>query len=261
MKYFDQHIHTTYSPDGRSELSSYLEKVETLGISNFVVTDHCDFHEGLQDADFDKQLEEIKVLRKKYPHLNIMQGIELGYEKVNVDRIKNFISTHNFSLINLSIHLYKDIDYYFIQDFQKYGIDNVMRYYLENAIEAVTNIDDFDVFCHFDYAYKTTVQYGEKVDIKDYEELIIKLFKTIIAKDKVLEINTKVQSVVNSDEHLDYILGLYKSLGGKNLIINSDAHHIDRYLDKFEEMKIALKRNGFDKICYFVDRKRYYYDI
>ena len=77
----------------------------------------------------------------------------------------------------------------------------------------------------------------------------------------MLEINTKVQESINDDEHLKYILRLYKSLGGNYLTLSSDAHKKERYLSGYDKYSKIIKNSGFDRLCYFVKRELYFYDI
>ena len=99
--------------------------------------------------------------------------------------------------------------------------------------------------------YDLTLEELQQLNLLDSKDLN----KLIIEKDKCLEINTKVQNAIN-DEHTLYILSLYKKLGGKHLTLSSDAHAADRYCSSFDKYIKIIKEEGFDHLCYFVNRER-----
>ena len=94
-----------------------------------------------------------------------------------------------------------------------------------------------------------------------YEDKIKKVLNNLIKNDKTLELNTKVQQAIGDIEHTKYLLKLYKSLGGVNLTISSDSHSCERYLSGVEYYQQIARECGFDHLVYFVNRKRYNYQI
>ena len=84
--------------------------------------------------------------------------------------------------------------------------------------------------------------------------------KELIKKDKAMEINTKVQSVLPM-EHTEYLLKLYKSLGGIHITLSSDAHELRRFCDGFDKYIPVIKKCGFDHLTYIVKRKKYQIEL
>ena len=171
-------------------------------------------------------------------------------------RIKDIINYHHFDLINFSLHESDNIDYYFHQDFLKYGVLETLNIYFSRELEAIKNFNDFDVFCHLDYGFKTAYLEDHSLSIRQFEPQIIKIMKDLIKKDKALEINTKVQEVLPIG-HTLYILQLYKSLGGKYLTISSDAHEVERFCSSFDTYINLAKKVGFTHLTYFVNREKH----
>ena len=264
MKLHDQHVHSYYSFDSEQPIEEYLNKALEVGVSYFVLTDHCDLNylDKGEDLFFDikKQDEELNLLQEKYPSIKMLRGIEIGYKPSEINRINNIIKDNRFDLINLSLHESDKIDYFFKEEFDKLGIDQTLKLYFQRQIEALESFDDFDVFCHLDYGFKTAYLIDNSLRISQYEEYIIKIMKEVIKKNKALELNLKVQEVLPI-EHTLYILNLYKSLGGKYLTMSSDAHKIDRFRIGFDKYMKIVKDSGFEYLCYFIKRKRYLYTI
>ena len=259
MKLHDQHVHTHFSFDSDETLEKYLDRASELGLEYFVFTDHCDLnylHKG-KDLffDIDKRNEEIKRLNKIYPNINILNGIEIGYQPSELNRINDILSNYKFDLVNFSLHEANDIDFYLKDEFIKFGIDNVLNIYFDNQITAIKEFDNFDVLCHLDYGFKTAYLLDNSLSIKKYEDKLTEIMKILIQKEKALEINIKVQSVLPV-EHTKYILNLYKNLGGRILTISSDSHSADRLNKDFEYYINIVKECGFTHLSYFIDRNR-----
>ena len=260
----DQHVHSYYSFDSEQRIEEYLDKAISLGLDYFVLTDHCDLNymDKHKDLFFDiqKQHQELKELQSKYSNIKILHGIEIGYKPSEISRIKDIIKNNQFDLINLSFHESEKIDYYFFEEFQKLGVDKTLETYFLRELEAIKDFDDFDVFSHLDYGFKTAYLGDNTLSIKKYESLLVDIMKELIKKYQALEINIKVQEVLPI-EHTKYLLKLYKELGGNYLTLSSDAHEINMYCHHFDKYINVIKQAGFNKLVYFVNRERRLLDI
>ena len=79
MKLHDQHVHSMYSADSNEQLKNYLEKASIEGCKYFLTTEHFDldlveFHDNWI-GEYDKVQEELKSLKKDYPHIEMLLGI------------------------------------------------------------------------------------------------------------------------------------------------------------------------------------------
>ena len=261
----DQHVHSKYSADSVEDLKLYFEKAKALGCSYFVTTDHFDLdlveHHEDWTVDFDSLKKELKKLSEIYPTITPLLGIEVGYRVDNLDKINAQLAEEEFDLVNLSIHDIPDADFYWIKYFNKFGVQELMNKYFDAMIEATLNFTNYDVLSHIDYAFKTIYLDDNSHDISKYENKIKQVFLNLIKNNKALEINTKVQEAINNDNHLKYLLKLYKSLGGIHLTLSSDAHSVNRYKSSYDYYVNIIKEEGFDHLVYFIKRKMYIYNI
>ena len=69
----DLHTHSHWSADGKNTLAEMLEAAVARGYEYYAVTDHSHY---LRDGRLDAQLEEIEALRKTFPQLTILTGVE-----------------------------------------------------------------------------------------------------------------------------------------------------------------------------------------
>lgn len=273
MKYFftlhDQHMHSLFSNDSKQTIKEYLDEAVKRDCKYFILTDHLDLNinnSGVDwRADYKGEKEYLDSVKEDYPTLTLLMGIEVGYKIDYLEENQKEIDAIDFDLINLSVHDYLDLDFYFYTNYEKHGIENTMNYYFSKEIEGMNMMKDFDVLSHIDYAYKTLLENQNNRKISEWEDWLKKIFVLLVKKDKCLEINTKVQETIRkingNDSHINYLLSLYKECGGKHLTLSSDAHSVDRFMADFDYYKNIIKQNGFDHLCFFVKRKRYEYDI
>ena len=183
-----------------------------------------------------------------------MQGVEIGYRSEYSDRIRATLAENRFDLVNLSVHDYLGYDMYFY-DIKKVGADEMLSYNFAKIAEAVASDLEYDVLCHVDYAFKSARSFDKSLKIDLYEGFLKEIFSILVARDKALEINLKVQRVIDSREHLDYLLSLYRSLGGKHLTLSDDAHRTTDYMRDVEPYAAVIKEAGFDHLRFFEHKK------
>ena len=69
----DLHTHTHWSSDGKNTLEEMVEAAAARGYAYYAITDHSHY---LRDGRLQAQLEEIEQVRKRYPKLTILAGVE-----------------------------------------------------------------------------------------------------------------------------------------------------------------------------------------
>ena len=270
----DQHLHSSFSNDSEEDLRNYFIEADKLKIPYIMTCEHLDFatFDGTNwIPDFDNLIKYQNELKKEFPNITPLLGLELGYKKDYLDDTKALIEKYDFDLIQLSIHDGKYGDFYFPSTFQNKEIE-VMNYYFDLMEDALTNFRDFDSLSHIDFGFKTIVQINPKYKFNMFEDRIKRILKMLVKLDKPLEVNSKVNEVLNNiyiendsnyhyDDHLRYLLSLYKECGGTKLTLSSDAHKAYKYRLDFDKHIKTIKEMGFNKLSYFIKRKEYYYDL
>ena len=69
----DMHTHTHWSADGKNTLEEMVEAAVARGYEYYAITDHSHY---LREGRLAEQLEEIEAVRKKFPKLRILAGVE-----------------------------------------------------------------------------------------------------------------------------------------------------------------------------------------
>ena len=187
------HIHTSYT-DGKNSVCEYAEKAIELGIPLLAFTEHV--REKL-DYDFFDLLHDIEMVRKKFPKLIVLSGIEA---KVLPD-----------GRLDCPYDILEKVDYKlfafhsFPSDIEKYS----------NAVEKVVCNYDVNAWAHPGVFFKK----NRKVK---YENSFFKKVSSILNKNHVyLEFNLKygVPELNWIQQYLNFL--------DNNIIFGADAHSID----------------------------------
>lgn len=241
MNYYDQHMHTHFSPDSSEKFENYLEQTDGV----IVTTEHLDFNDPYNDGtdtvlDYDAYIEEIEGLNLQYGG-RIRRGIEVGYTRESFPQIQSYLEGKSFDVVLLSVHQNGEYDYLMPVVYTKNPKD-VMNEYYDLCLEAVRNVDQANVFAHFDYGIR---RLGVSVEeLKEFEPQLTELLKEIIRKKMALELNTRSMYEYGNVDLYRYVIQLYLQLGGTRFSLGSDAHSTDKYRYHFEDAAALLRENG-----------------
>ena len=256
LKYLDHHVHTDFSPDSEATMRKYLEQ----GFKRIMFTDHIDI--GAPDLlfaeliNYDEYFKIVKKLQEEYD-AEIFVGVEMGYQKEYRSEIEAFIKKYPFDFVIGSIHSGDGLDLY-NGDFSKGKTqkETYMRYF-EILEEMVENFENFDVVGHLDYI----TRYGEfdrkYYNYLEYQEIITRILKKIIEKNKGIEINTSgMRNELKEVYPKKEVVECFCNLGGKTITLGSDAHIVSDFSSYFEESIEMLRELDVEYITEFKKRNK-----
>lgn len=268
----DVHSHSNNSPDGNDSVEMMCDRANELGLLAYCITDHFEANFECENSAFTpkdfagkdcnpincikRSCDELAIYKQRNTKTKILTGIELGQPLQDIEKTHRVLTENTFDYVLFSLHAVKgETDFYWI-DYSKTDFDEIKRlfdkYYLE-LLEMV-KMDLYDSVGHLTYPlrYPVTNGYGDKVSLTNQEDIIESVLKTVVAKDKAIEINTSgLRNKMNECLPNERYLRMYKELGGINLTIGSDAHDVNN-LGKGINDAICLAKNvGFKYITYY----------
>ena len=206
----DYHVHSKFSKDGKSTIEENVQSAILKGLKEIAVTEHAySSFNGIKKGMLPKILEEVESLRKKYPMIKILKGIEMNLldEKGNVD--VPLSEQKELDLVILGFH--KKCT------FLKHAFSH-MKMRRRNAKQIEKNTEAYiramennkvDILAHLYYAnafvdLKRIAEYAAKNNI-----LIELNGKRIYFTKEDVEImlDAGVKFVANSDSHQDFRVG------------------------------------------------------
>lgn len=232
----DYHIHSTYSRrnHGKSTIEEIVQKAVELGLDEIAITDHGPKHYmfGIQENKIDEAKNIVIEMRKKYPQLKILYGVEanlLDYDG-NTD-INEKILKH-CDIILCGFHL--GALFSTSGDFWNFIVMNRMGKYNKKINEEMT-IKNTEAVIKAMNKYKINIltHPGDKIPLD-----LDKIAKTAEKTGTMLEIN-------NSHGHLNSEEIKTASKYNVKFVINSDSHIKDN-VGSCENAVKAAKDAGLD---------------
>lgn len=262
----DGHNHTKhFSPDAEQSIDDLISEAKAKGFNRIGITEHydMDYPEDGLDWLFDLEkyrTEFIKWRMKAGEDLELLMGIELGYQSHLADKIDTVASKIPFDVVLLSNHLFRGRDFYVDRECYKLPKRELHKEYIGIMAEMCEKCDNFDVAAHYDYINRYTDNTNNFVLYEDCPDEFDRMFEALITKGKALEINTK-----SIKKHLDggferflpdhEILFRYMEMGGKLFTLGSDSHFAGSLGVCFDRAIDYLKTIGIEEVVYYKNRQ------
>lgn len=239
MKIFiDYHIHSIYSRNrhGKSTVEEIVEKAAKLGLKEIAISDHGPRHFlfGTKKGDLRKIRDEINSLKKKYPEIKVLLGVEANIISLEGETEIDEVSKE-CDIILLGFHYgalfksFKDFWILLIMNFlsNSFGIGKKRMIDINTrAVEKALLKYDVDILTHP----------GDKIPVD-----IARVAKVAEETNTILEIN-------DSHRHLNVNEIKVASKYDVKFVIGSDAHDAERIgnhndaLGRAKEAGLDLKR-------------------
>ncbi len=264
----DGHNHTRhFSVDAGQSIDELILEAKSKGFTRIGITEHYEIDypdDGLDWTfdlnEYDRTFEE---WRKKAGGLELLKGIEFGYQTHVAGDIDKTASLIPFDVVLLSVHLFRGKDFYADRECYLMPAGELHSEYMSMMAEMCEKCDNFDVAAHYDYINRYT---GNKEDFVTYDECpaeFDRFFEALITKQKALEINTKSVFKHKEGGFSRYlpdpaILNRYRQMGGKMITLGSDSHFPGTFAVCFSETVEYLKSLGFTESVYFKGRQPFF---
>lgn len=219
---FDTHMHTKYSADSDMLLENAVIAAQQNDIG-IVVTEHLDYDfPGDTPFEFDPQqyLKEYAPYRSNALHL----GVEVGMQQHTAEQSAAFVRSADFDEVICSLHVIDGCDLYYKECYAGKTDHECYTRYLTMMAHLIAQHDFADVLGHIDYICRYAPFNPPDIVLADYSDLIDTIWKTLLDKGIVPEINTRRFDDSNNIAPLLKLYERYAQLGGKYVTIGSDAH-------------------------------------
>jgi histidinol-phosphatase (PHP family) len=237
------------------------EKAIELGLSGLVFTDHVDYNYPDFDNDFlidmDQYFEYFRKLQNLWKNkLNILIGIEMGFQPQVIDKINETISNYPFDFVINSVHIIDHTDPYTGKFFRGKTQQQAYERYLQEILCSINDFENYDIIGHIGYAARYGNFQDKRLRYNDYSDILDQILKAVIRNGKGIELNT---SGLRTDLHSSIpgydIFDRYYELGGEIVTVGSDSHFKEHLGHSFKEAVDYLKNTGFKYISHFEARK------
>ena len=260
---FDFHMHTKVSYDGRATAQEMVQAALKAGLKEICFTDHLDYDplNPNNPMDFDTNAYNAAYDSLEAAGLLIRKGAEFGMLADNAQTLREDLKRRHFDFIIGSVHFVDGKDPYFPEFWQTHTLDQAELRYFETLLECVQAHDDFDVLGHLTYMSKTRCNPEKRpIHYKAYREVVDEILRTLVKKDKGMEVNTSGMDVCGVFFPDDVYLRRFKELGGQIVTIGSDAHTADR-VGQYSFEACAIVKEIFGYVCTFEKRQPIFHKL
>ena len=228
--YYDYHVHTDFSEDGRTTIEDMCLSAIERNIVEIAVTDHLDIDYPDRDFQFDLDYSaysaSIDRARERFDgRLNIVKGLEIGLQPHILDECASFLEGKDFQFVIASVHAVSGMDLYG-DDFHRQKTKKAAyTEYLEELLACIKSFRLFNVVGHIDLIKRYGSYQDRSMKYSDFGDLLDQIFEELISTGRGLEVNTSgfrynLQSTMPGFD----LLKRYREMGGEILTIGSDAH-------------------------------------
>ncbi|MEW9095315.1 MAG: histidinol-phosphatase HisJ family protein [Clostridiaceae bacterium] len=258
--YTDHHVHTEFSGDCNTPMEDIINRAIELGLKEVIFTDHVDFdypsNEIHFEIDYEVYMKKIEKLREQHKKIDILLGVEIGYQYHLNSRINELLNAYPFDFVICSIHALEGVELDKGDLFKTRTQEEGYRTYLESLKYTIENFHNCDVYGHLDFIVRYGNFNNKVLRYQDYKDIIDEILCLIISKGKGIELNTSgLRYNLNSMHPNREILERYFELGGRIITIGSDAHTLKDLCSNFHIAIEELKEIGFKEITTFKNRK------
>lgn len=257
----DYHIHSKFSGDSREDLDEIVKKAIELGLEEIAITDHHDPvspHEPLGFVlDLEKYFEEIGNLKERYKkEIDVKIGIELGVHQPMYKEAERMIKAKEWDFVLCSHHTVDNFDVSLPEYFVGKNKYEAQNRYFQAVLDSVKNFQEYSVMSHLDFISRYGGEGFKGLKYSDHYEIIDEILKTIIEKNRGIEINTSGFRYGENRTYPDFeVIKRYYQLGGEILTIGSDSHKKEDLAKDFQKVYDFLKSIDVKYISSFTKRE------
>ena len=265
----DIHTHTKFSADGRNSIEEMIAAAMQKGLAWYGISEHFNYdYDRLhltidgqevppidERAYFTRARELQKQLRGK---LHLLVGAEFGYDNAN-STLQRYIETeqeYSPDFVVNSVHTCLGMDCYFPHYCVGKSKEYAYNAYLYRVLESLDAPYRYDIVAHVGYCSRNATYPDPKLRYEDYADVLDEILKRIIARGKILEVNSSTKTAGSPFIPDTDILERYFELGGRMVSFASDAHDTTRIADRRDIVVAALKKVGFTHLT-IPDKGRY----
>jgi histidinol-phosphatase (PHP family) len=253
----DMHLHSSTSADSREDIETMCRSALAKGMDTVAFTEHHDAYSEEFSLNIAEHEAAINRARAAFAQLTILKGIEVGYAPETALQAAADVEALKPDYVLLSVHAVDGVDPYFGElFFMGRTREEGLRAYLDTILEAIWAMPDWDALAHIGYAarYAPPGVAAKPLVYADAPDKIDAILKKLIQMDRALEVNTSETAKGLPPIPGEDILRRYFALGGRALVVGSDAHAADNVAYGFSPVRDLLGAIGFTHYRVFEGR-------
>jgi histidinol-phosphatase (PHP family) len=251
--FFDHHVHSRFSWDSESRIEDLVASARRVGVGGFVLTDHVEFDPldpGFGSYEYDLARDAWEGAVAVVPDLKIRFGAEVTHQDRALPEIREFLHARRFHWVIGSVHYVgREEVGNFVARAEGEGIpleDCLADYFRCCRRTVESNL--YDCLGHLDfpkgYSRRRHLVTGE-FWMRHYGRAIREVLTACLDMGVFLEVNTAAYRRGFSEPYPGWaILDVYTELGGREVVLSSDAHRPEDVATAYGAVVKELARRG-----------------
>jgi len=255
---FDDHVHSSMSPDARDGVAALCDVALERGLAGLAITDHFDTEPadpGYGHYDCDRLSREVEQARRAYEgRLAILVGAEICFQPVFLPRIVAFLDACPLDFALGSVHWIERelVDRAYLA---QHGADAAYEGYLR-IVEQAVGTGLFDAIAHLDLPKRHLPPEHGLVDLRPHWAALERILKLMVEQGTALEINVSGwRHGLGEPLPCEAVVRRYRELGGTRITIGTDSHRIGVLGRDIARGQELARRAGFTHVTRFVGRR------
>ncbi|MBO5782877.1 MAG: histidinol-phosphatase HisJ family protein [Clostridia bacterium] len=265
----DVHTHTTFSADGIDDIYTMLARAKQISLAFWGISEHFDYDyladnitihgKTIPYTDAEAYFTAARAIQSQCQEVRVLVGAECGFSRNQraKDMYHALIERYKPDFIVNSVHTQGAYDYYEAAAFDGKDKHTAYKEYLCLVRESLDVDYDYDIVGHLGYPTRFAPYADKTLDYAEFAHELDDILTAIIAKGKILELNSSVKGLSTPCLPFPQIVERYFALGGRKVSFASDAHGAARLADGREKVVDLLKTIGFTHITVPCQGKHY----
>ena len=169
---------------------------------------------------------------------------------------EKIVEINELDFILCSLHEIKDTQDFYYLDYGNEDVPSLLARYFDEVMETV-KWNKFDSLAHLTYPIRYICgEYGIKVDLSEYKDIIDEILSTLATNGKALEVNSSGLGMkIGETLPPEWIIKRFRELGGEYVTVGSDAHLPQNVGYRIKDVFELIKKCGFDSVVYYEKHK------
>ena len=251
--FLDHHVHSSFSWDSESPLETLAEVARKVGVGGFVVADHLEFDKtdpGFGYYGYEAAREAWEEIQDVTPDLKIRFGAEVTHQEKHLHAIRDFLHAHRYHWVIGSAHYvgHEEISTYVARvEGEGIPLEECLGGYFATCLKAVES-NLYDCLGHLDFP-KRYSRLGPSLTgafwLQHYRRTILDTLTACLDMGVFLEVNTGTYRVGFDEPYPGWaILEAYREMGGREVVLSSDAHRPEDLGTAFSVVVKELAKRG-----------------
>jgi histidinol-phosphatase (PHP family) len=254
----DAHLHTDQSPDSSVPIDVYAALAVERGIAEIAITDHVDFDPrdpAYRYTRFDDRERTVRNAAERWARrgVTIRFGAELTYNTRWEADVQEHLARHRYDYVIGSVHDWPESPYWPSRVgawIEGRSLDRIVAPYYEQIISAARS-GLFDTIGHLDVVKRYLHPHVTAAQLAGRPELQEPALQAIVESGVSLEVNSSGLRYPGEETYPSGpVVARYRELGGKRVVVGSDAHAKASFAYRLGESYQHLIDAGFDRLTF-----------